>query len=732
MAEEESKVIAVVTPHDSDDEEDEIDIEKLCEEDIENLDSMDTRPTDVSFHRPTNTEELLALQQAPDDIPVLFGDDGIININDLIVPDKDEVVPSSDSKLSVSMTKFVHLEKVLNLLGELISTEVDFVRDVGLLCDFLDECTYCSKTAVHSFVNSTTFIGFRVAADNIKSINTLFLKFLTDSIGSVEAIGQARNEMMEDRFSPAIEMLNGLCISFDQFSPLFTQYKHIIQLHRPITILYAALGDNKSFSLFVKDIEKTLSQNFLSLSIKPVQRLPRYILLVKEMLKCVHRSVQLFDGDDQESLLKTRLHLRESCISISNCTLLCNNAMREYEDLQKLHSLDRRFKDCQLKKKYNFVTIRKNRVHVLEGEIKRRHERIGIRSYLCHVFSDIMLISVTAGNGGLKLKNIIPLGSNCGVACVPVPNSALSTIVCTDEGCWFAMVVTNKIMFLSAKSCPERDKWVKAINSVLHRNDGDYDILYNSERMKLFNEHIDRYYKRHADTDSGIAEAERAVCVTQVNWWQILSTAADDSSTLKNTVTQQNANSINRLLKTFDKKKQGPIEQVLSVSYGITHFPICFDYFFDYPKKSSRAALSTDFQAPVMIKVYLFHDVIIAATISGNEDGRSAYYFHIDLSSLELHSEDALLSITLVDTSVTSTKGIIQSLWKHDVRERTIVASNFERKRKWMILLQEAISRFKSVSPTSVSPELCTKVQMATISTWKYQERPSINWDNLG
>lgn len=164
MVEEDSKMNLgeVLTTHNSDDEDyDDIDIVKICEDDeeVENLGSMDTRPTDVSYHRPTNTEELLDLQQAPDDIPVLFGEDGIVRINDLLVPDNETVSTSGGSKLSIPMTKLVHLEKVLNLLGELMSTEINYVRDVDLLCSFLDECTYCSKTAVHSFVNSTTFIG---------------------------------------------------------------------------------------------------------------------------------------------------------------------------------------------------------------------------------------------------------------------------------------------------------------------------------------------------------------------------------------------------------------------------------------------------------------------------------------------------------------------------------------------------------------------------------------------
>jgi hypothetical protein len=141
-------------------EEEEEDVDK-CPDGVDE-DDMDCRPTDVSFHRPTNTEELIALQQLPVDvIPTLFGNDGIISIEDLIIADTNDAEETSreECKHSLPLSKIIHLQKVLNLIAELISTEIDYVRDVGLLCDFLDECTYCSKAAVHSFVNSTGFIG---------------------------------------------------------------------------------------------------------------------------------------------------------------------------------------------------------------------------------------------------------------------------------------------------------------------------------------------------------------------------------------------------------------------------------------------------------------------------------------------------------------------------------------------------------------------------------------------
>jgi len=147
---------------DTDEDEDDEVAAKLCSDEDNN--KMEYRPTDVSFHRPTNTEELLSLHQEDSgDILTLFGgEDGIITIEDLIIVEIDadcEEKMHQGKKMSVPLSKLKHLEKLMKLLSELISTEIDYVRDLAHLCTFLDECTYCSKPAVHSFVNSTTFIG---------------------------------------------------------------------------------------------------------------------------------------------------------------------------------------------------------------------------------------------------------------------------------------------------------------------------------------------------------------------------------------------------------------------------------------------------------------------------------------------------------------------------------------------------------------------------------------------
>ena len=547
-----------------------------------------------------------------------------------------------------------------------------------------------------------------------------------ERVGSLADLGETRDAVTQEHFSLAIEKLDSLCSVIQQFSVLFTQYKHLIQLHRPLTILYAALGDNSSFLKYVTSVEKRLTQSFLSLSIKPVQRLPRYILLLKEMLKCIHRSVSVFDNELKDTLVASRMTLRETCIMIANCTLHCNNAMKEYEDLQKLHQLDRSFQNCNLKRKYNFVTIRKNRIFVLEGLLRRRHDRIGIRQYFCHVFSDVMLISVLAGNRGLKLKNILPLHENSGVACIPVPNNALWSAESSGEDCWFA-IVSNKIMYFIAKSTIERDMWVSALNSVLKKNCSDHDVLCNAERLEIYNSSVDSYYERISSTTTAMEAAERSVCVTQAMWWQILCNIGDESLIEK--VRECSAKAVSKMLLTFDKRKLGPLHNVFSDSVR-GHFPIWFDYFFDCPKRTPKYSSAADCHPPSIVKVYLYHDILVAATLSSNDKGRSSYYFHINISSLQVQSQ-SVLSITLTDTSVESTKGIFHNLLKSGIRERTLVANSVEKKKTWLLLLQELISTKVSASTNKESDNYSYKVGASGTSAWRYQDRPSINWDNV-
>ena len=73
----------------------------------------------------------------------------------------------------------------------------------------------------------------------------------------------------------------------------------------------------------------------------------------------------------------------------------------------------------------------------------------------------------------------------------------------------------------------------------------------------------------------------------------------------------------------------------------------------------------------------------------------------------------------------------MQNLWKSTVREHSLIGSSIEEKKQWTHFLNEAISTLKSTSPISINPEFCKKVQRSRTAAWKYEERPSINWDNL-
>lgn len=171
MSEENENPLSSVTSKaynvDRDDEEEDDEVGDDYNDDSEDLQS---RPTDVSFHRPTNTKELLELQQDPSTIPTLFGDESIVTIDDLIVTETDDDETIVEWRHSVR-----NLEKMLNLVAELIATETDYVQDLSLLCTFLDDCTYCSKTAVYDFVNSTTFIGEEIALMTYLILNNFFL-----------------------------------------------------------------------------------------------------------------------------------------------------------------------------------------------------------------------------------------------------------------------------------------------------------------------------------------------------------------------------------------------------------------------------------------------------------------------------------------------------------------------------------------------------------------------------
>jgi hypothetical protein len=456
---------------------------------------------------------------------------------------KEHTSYSSSSSLHQHTSKqliWKEMKKLMNILIELLQTEMSYVHDLKCLSFLLHDCYYCTLPSIKLFVNSKAFGGFYVSTDNIYCMNSLFLdklQLLMQPLLLFQQLNENKNNhnlshMMnskrivtrrvsktgseiddersddkkgedgdeeeeeddekdgdEQTFQMMITLIDSLTQLFAQYSPLFVQYKHFITFHPPISQLFTTSYSDTSnlhFRDYI-DTQQTLYENtFLSLSIKPVQRLPRYILLCKEIHNTLHKLIQYYSPENQpaplppatpptsrppssrptsstletaspivtksnsrtpkrspsvvvamrekryEQLYATRRLTYNVHTMISNCTLHCNNTMKDYDDLQKLHSIHQRLYEHSNSIRFTstvsrpFPVVVKGRIFILEGEITRHHRRGGNKTYTVYLFNDMMILCTAVGSqNGLKLEFTIPLYRNSMTMCVSIPSPVL-------------------------------------------------------------------------------------------------------------------------------------------------------------------------------------------------------------------------------------------------------------------------------------------------------------------
>jgi hypothetical protein len=371
----------------------------------------------------------------------------------------DHPTPSSSGQ---SLHQKIHKEmkKLYHIINEFLSTEISYVHDIHLLSSMLHDCYYCTIPSVKLFVDSKSFGGFYVSCDNIVQINTQFLQELKQITHPLYTINDITDP--SQYLNTLLSLVDLLTTLFSQYFQLFSQYKHFITFHRPLSLLFSSYYANDlDFHQYIDtQQQQSGSDSFLSLSIKPVQRLPRYILLCKEMHNTLHKILQCFHpntsaaspsdgvgagkglgevaggGGEYEQIYRARQSIYSIHAMISNCTLLCNNTMKDYDDLQQLHSLHNRLygphssygnQRKRLLAASAMPIVVKGRIYVLEGELYRQHRRGGNKLYLVFLFNDIMIFCSPSGSGGggLRLELTIPLYKNSNTLCLPLPSPVL-------------------------------------------------------------------------------------------------------------------------------------------------------------------------------------------------------------------------------------------------------------------------------------------------------------------
>jgi len=203
------------------------------------------------------------------------------------------------------------------------------------------------------------------------------------------------------------------------------------------------------FETWMQIMEKVHNTSLASLLILPVQRLPRYVLLMKEL----HKQLP-----DQEPV---KMDVADAISRLSNITSNINKSLHQADATAKVQALEDLFDKSD--KRFRPL-VAPGRALVLEGDLLKAysggsaHISSGARYHFC-LLSDVLIYAGGNARTKYKLKQVMPLkGMQAN------KESALDK---------FVIIGGAKTLNLKADTPTQRDAWVDAITKQIVQNQAE-------------------------------------------------------------------------------------------------------------------------------------------------------------------------------------------------------------------------------------------------------------------
>jgi hypothetical protein len=250
------------------------------------------------------------------------------------------------------------------IVNEIIATEqayLDFLRNlVTVWIEPLEQS--CGQNAKSSEVILSEEM-MKTLFSNVKLILNLNAKFLKEL-----------NEMKK----PNVGQI------FSHYAPFFKMYVQYVNNYSDAAKLLENLLHSKQFKNFQKFHEETrnssrsLGLNLQSYLIMPVQRIPRYRLLLTQLIDCTEES------DPSLQDLKSALE------KISNVAISINENIRQVHNQDEIVKLQSKFiPTLQL--------VHPGRFLIFKGQLSKLSRKDAIQNYTFFLFNDIILYANTMG-----------------------------------------------------------------------------------------------------------------------------------------------------------------------------------------------------------------------------------------------------------------------------------------------------------------------------------------------
>lgn len=268
--------------------------------------------------------------------------------------------------------KYKKLKKTMiyrrHVISELVSTEANYVRDLkaimdGIICPIEQQQLLDKQTIKEAFINIQQILG----------LNESILEVLKDSMQRLEGL-EKTTQMSKPYF-----------IFFNEFVtiiPFFKMYYEYSQnFEKSGKVRLKLKQTNRAYSDFIAQVKRSPMMRGLDLEdllVKPIQRLPKYLLLLKDLFK--HTMKDHPDYDNIHSSL-------EQFEKINNEN---NQYINELLMFYKMAELQKLLQHSKHKKKI----IKSNRKFVMEEAYtlynKLAHQQ---QEVLCYFLTDLIVVT---------------------------------------------------------------------------------------------------------------------------------------------------------------------------------------------------------------------------------------------------------------------------------------------------------------------------------------------------
>jgi hypothetical protein len=705
------------------------------------------------------------------------------NIRDTLTDD--DLVLGHKKTLSSLIQPLTTLSLVL---AEVISTEAKFVADIYTLNSLLYELRYSTLTSVRQFVDSKYYTGISTAAETLKITHSQFLKDMQSFHSQAKAGGDggACDTHLEEEFKVLFGNTMDHCqVIFDafvRFTPFFSLFSQFIVNHDGLSLLCQTLSlQDEQFKLFLQNCEKNVNEQMMSLIIKPVQRLPRYVLLTKEIqhrlkkFKIIHEEIRALEKQLEEQGLAEGLPSEAPkrftmCISrfqraceleeasnrvlqmMTDCAQDCNTFVRQHQDNLRMHQLHDMYKEAGV----DLNLVARDRMLLKEGELIRQH-RGSTETHLIQLFSD-QLITASKTLRGLKLQRRFPLTKNSNLLCLPVPPKIGSGSILRT---CFVLIADDKTIFFEAKSPAEMMEWVSLIRQQLVHNGALRDIYAVKTQLSLINSLIVEIKRRAGakGIHEGVKESHqsihpvnqfneshlKSVHTIQTGWWHLLSILEDFTNKsgeqnlahhFKRLIEKQSKEVVSQLLLTIVDKKKSEATPIRSLLFNNSlHYFITSGVVFEYQAPCAVTGVEI-YDRPLLMKLFLLSDILIGTYIETANDPVT-YSFHILMQDLEFSDQcldGSANALALIDQSKPIKRRLsLLSFGNVECTKRIIFTSSAEEKFEWMSLLTLCKKGFdnarSSTTSSTVTRDLFNKIKSNSFKTFSEKMTGDIVWE---